>query len=82
MKLKQPLNAQFVTAIKEAYVSKKTGKEGFTYKITLMIAGNACTLPCTEQVYLDTLDFGVLNDIQLYTEYHTIYDSYRVVELA
>lgn len=82
MKIKQILNANFITATKESYQSKKTGKEEYLYKITLMIGGNACTLPCTEDVYNKTLDMSVMEDVQLLSEYNVTYKSYRIVDLA
>ena len=47
-----------------------------------MIGGNACTLPCTEDVYNKTLDVSVMEDVQLLSEYNVTYKSYRIVDLA
>lgn len=81
MKIPQDLRAIFITAISEEYTNKKTGQTGYSYYLTIMVKGKACTLPCTKELFENCQDRLVMTEVDFVTEFNVDYKSYKVVDV-
>lgn len=81
MKLVQVLEAVYINAKKEDYVSKKDGKQGSSYYVSVDQDGNCGTLRCNEETYNDLMEMPRYQEVVFITEYNdqSKYFPYTIV---